>query len=355
MKAMEQPVLETLDYLMTVVRSGAHPAEARIGFGLLQRLHADFSMQLLWEEEAYDRSVHYDALLNLPEGGTISISYCDDRNKPWPLRGLQRWSEADLVRVNEKVLSMDQAVACIDFIWDEGNISDRLVNVCLIQEELDRNPIEISDQELQTAMDGFRRSRQLYKAADTLRWMERRGITHHELEQLVCSMATTVKLRDRAVGHRVDDYFAAHATDLDIVRVARLRLPDQAAAAALAQQLRSRDIDFYDAAQRAFVDRQLRRPSQDELFVSLRRSQVNGKLREKLFAAAPGSIAGPVHEAAEWVIYKVLSVEPACLDDSTRDELKKMLFEEWLERRREAARVEWLWGNASAGAAGGNA
>jgi putative peptide maturation system protein len=184
-EAVEQPLLETLDYLMTLVREGARPAEARIGFGLLQRLHGDFSMQLLCEEEAYDRSVHYDALLSLPEGGTVSLSYCDDRAKPWPLRGLQRWSEADVVRVNETVLSMDQAVACIDFIWDEASISDRLVNVCLIQEELDRHPVEISDRELQTAMDGFRRARGLFKAADTRRWLERRGLTHHEFEQLV--------------------------------------------------------------------------------------------------------------------------------------------------------------------------
>jgi parvulin-like peptidyl-prolyl isomerase len=161
-------------------------------------------------------------------------------------------------------------------------------------------------------------------------------------------MATTLKLRDRAVGDRVDDYFASRAADVDTVRAARLLLPDRAAAEALAQQLLQGEADFLDAAQRAFLAREPRRPSLDRLFVSLRRRQVNGDLREQLFAAAPGSIVGPVCEAEGWVIYKVLFVEPARLDARTREEIKQMLFEDWLEQRREAAHVEWLWGNSAA-------
>ena len=134
---VEQTVIDTLDYLMTIVRD-REPGRRTATSGLrpLQRKHSDVGMQLVWEEETYDHSIHYDALLNLPEEGTVSISYCDDRATPWPLRGVHRWSDADLVRVNNNVLTVDQAIACLDFIWDEARITDRLVNVCLIQEEL---------------------------------------------------------------------------------------------------------------------------------------------------------------------------------------------------------------------------
>src|SRR5215475_11356528 len=129
--AVGQTVIDTLDYLMSIVRDGTKPEEANSGLRPLQRRHSDVAVHLVWEEEAYDRSHHYDALLNLPEGGTVSISYCEDRVKPWPLRGVLRWSDADLVRVNNNVLKVDQAIACLDFIWDEAHITDRLVNVCL--------------------------------------------------------------------------------------------------------------------------------------------------------------------------------------------------------------------------------
>src|SRR5207247_7550669 len=112
-----------------------------------------------------------DALLHLPGEGTISLSFCPDRALPWPLRGVHRWSDKDLVRVNDTVLQVDQAIACLDFIWGEWPLVKRLVDTCLIQEALQKDPIDLSDAQLQQAMDGFRRAHQLYTAEDPFRWM----------------------------------------------------------------------------------------------------------------------------------------------------------------------------------------
>jgi putative peptide maturation system protein len=177
--------MSSLRYIEDLARDQIRPEEARSGLRLLQGRFPELQLDLLWEEEAYDQSVHYDVLVHHPGEGTVSLSWCPDRSLPWPLRGARRWSEADLVRVNEVVLKVDQAVACLDFIWDEARIVDRLVNVCLIQETLEKEPIELSEAELQTAMDGFRRAHKLYKAEDTRRWMERHAMTHEQLESLV--------------------------------------------------------------------------------------------------------------------------------------------------------------------------
>ncbi len=44
---------------------------------------------------------------------------------------------------------------------------------------------------------------------------------------------------------------------------------------------------------------------------------------------------------------KVLAIIPARLDDRTRAAIKHILFNDWLAKRRQAARIEWCWGNAS--------
>ena len=108
--AVGQTVIDTLAYLMSIVQKGTEPEEAKSGLRRLQQQHSDVAIYLVWELEAYDHSHHYDALLNLPEGGTVSISYCEDRAKPSPLRGVLRWSDADLLRVNNNVLRVDQAM-----------------------------------------------------------------------------------------------------------------------------------------------------------------------------------------------------------------------------------------------------
>ena len=51
----------------------------------------------------------------------------------------------DWVRVNDNVLQVDVAMACLDFICDNAPVIERLVNQCLIQEELQRNPDAAAD------------------------------------------------------------------------------------------------------------------------------------------------------------------------------------------------------------------
>src|SRR5712692_910098 len=167
---LQQALIDTLDYLMMLSREGTGPEEARARLRTLQKRYPDITMDLLWEEEAYDQSVHYDVLLSLSSERTVSLSFCPDRALPWPMRGVHRWSDKELLRINNTVMKVDQAISCLDFIWDEARTINRLVNVCLIQEALNKDPVQLSDAELQLAMDGFRRAKKLYMDEDTYRW-----------------------------------------------------------------------------------------------------------------------------------------------------------------------------------------
>src|SRR6185503_10092559 len=89
---------EVLDYLRQISQESSPPSEARTRLRLLQQRHPRTSMELVWETEAYDNSIHYDVLLRADGQGTTSLSYCPDRVQPWPLRGVHRWSEQDLLR-----------------------------------------------------------------------------------------------------------------------------------------------------------------------------------------------------------------------------------------------------------------
>ena len=43
----------------------------------------------------------------------------------------------------------------------------------------------------------------------------------------------------------------------------------------------------------------------------------------------------------------VLSLTPARLDEPLRRTIQSILFDQWLTERREAATIEWYWGNAA--------
>jgi putative peptide maturation system protein len=342
-----QTLGNTLEYLMSLVREGIQPEEARTRLYQLQQQHPDTQMDLLWEEEVYDQSFHYDTLLHLGKEGTVSLSFCPDRALPWPMRGVQRWSERDLVRVNNTILKVGEAIACLNFIWGKMSIINQLLDICLIRETLEKNPIELSDTELQVAMDTFRRARKLHKAEDTYRWLERHGMTHEKLEELVAKEAMVGKLRDRITVGRVTAYFEEYQADFDTAYIARFQFGDEESAYQTWEQIRSGEVDFYEAAQCRFLAAVQRRehPSGD-IFAVIKRGQAIPELGMAVFAAQPGEVLSPVQIEQGYAIVRVLSFAPARLDEQTVTAIKKILFEEWLAQQRQAARIEWYWGNA---------
>ena len=92
-----QALADVLSYLEALWNDGVRPREAQQRLRAVRAQHLELGMELVWEEEAYDGSVHYDLLLRPGDGATVSVSFCRERGLPWPLRGVRRWSDADLV------------------------------------------------------------------------------------------------------------------------------------------------------------------------------------------------------------------------------------------------------------------
>ena len=331
-----------LDYLKALHRDRVRPAEARARLQGLRGRHPEARLDLLWEEEPCDYSVHYDALLYREGEGTVSLSFCPERTLPWPLRGVQRWSETNLVRVNATVLKVDQAVALLDFAWGEAPLLKRLVHAAIVREALERDPVTVTDEDMQRAVDGFRRAHRLYRAADMRRWMAERGLTQEKLEGLVAEMAQLAALRGRVAAGREEEYFAAHRTDFDTVSVAQFAVADGEQARRIADDIRTGAMDFYAAAEQCFRDGG---PTSGDLFATVRRGKVSAELATAL-DAEPGAVVGPIQRGGGYVIVRVLSKAPAQLDGPTRAAVQDALFEVWLEERRAAAAIEWYWGPA---------
>jgi putative peptide maturation system protein len=346
-------VIDVFDYVAALVRDGVRPEDAQSRLHLIRARHPAAELDLVWQEEAYDQSVHYDALVSLPPHGTVSISVCPDDALPWPLRGLHRWNDQDLVRVNDTTLKVQQAIACLDFIWSEAPIAQRLINACLVQEELQKNPVNLTDAELQEAMDGFRKAHRLYTAETTHQWMARRGLTHEKLEEYVGDEAIVANLRGRVADGCIDAYFAAHRSSFDRVHFAQVGFPDAADAQRAFEQIRSGDISLYDVARQRALDMPAGSHQQRlDMFAVLHRGEAPDRWSD-LFDAAPGDLLPPIHTEDGYVLAQVIAVVPACLDEATRDQVTRVLFDAWLEERRRKASIEWNWGNAQRTAVAG--
>ncbi|MBN1203607.1 MAG: TIGR04500 family putative peptide maturation system protein [Myxococcaceae bacterium] len=358
---INQTILGVVEEMVRLAREPATPreGEARLKRRARERTEpketqqpgprAPLKIDVLWEQESVTGAVQYDALLRVPGWGAVSIGYCPERGLPWALRGTFRWSEVDMLRVNQRRIGVADVVKQLDFLWAEPWLARQLVDVALIAEAVEEQPeaFTSSDEELQAAMDAFRRRRGLLTPEAMMHWLEQQGLTHRNLETLLDNFVKARKLRRRVVAGREETYFASHKAEFDVAVIARIALGDLERARSLHERLRGGEVDLLRAAAEALREQTPGAPrweSPPPLLERVRRSALPPEQAAVIFAASAGAVLEPFETKAGYEVRQVLGIEPAVLDAATRAAIGEQLFQEWLTERRAAAEVEWLWG-----------
>jgi putative peptide maturation system protein len=340
-------VLAALDELRALARDQIQPDEAERRFQTLAAAHGGARVTLCFEREAHGNAFHYDAVLDEPEGAT-TLRHAADRGLPFVLRGAERLTDRDLVRVDAQVLKVRDAIALLDFVWGERPLIERILDVCVIEAELERAPVQLEDAAVQAAMDGLRAARGLHSAAATERWLAERGMTHEAFERHACDQAAILALRERvaAAAGGVEARFAERAASgaYDVATIARLVVADDARGRAFVEEVAAAGLDFL-AATAAWAERfgdpapapaGARAP---RLVERVTRAALPG-----VFDSGTGGALRILRSGSAFHIVHVFATRTAILDAATRDLVAEELFAGWLAERRAAASIEWNWG-----------
>lgn len=321
-------------FLDSLDTEGCSTEEAQRRVHQLRSAHPRHRVDLASDTEPYDGRVTYDVVGRQDNDVSVSIAVSSGPGLPWPLRGVVRAAEHDLLRVGPVRLTVSDALTAIDFIWDDRSLLTHLVDACIVGAALDAEPVELDAEAVQEAANAFRRAKGLLSAADTRGWLRERSLSVQNFGDLVRQTAATAELRRRVTGP-VDRWFAEHHAELAVV-VAAWAAPPQTGGDDAPWDIAADPTRAVAAALAA------RRPA------GIERWRV-GNLPPGLVAlgdAAPGDVvAGEVEGVAVEAL--VLVKNAAVLDEATRRDIEQRLFEEWLAERRRTADIEWLWGNAS--------
>jgi putative peptide maturation system protein len=321
------------------------PEEAQKRFDPVREHYPHLSLTLLWEKTSYTGALQYTVLLSLPQVGTVSLSLSPDTAVPWLLHWARHTRENEIVRVNQETLTIEHLMASLNLAWEQTPIAVQLVNMCLIQEAVERYRIQPSAEYLQQALDHFRQVHGLCSAASTQQWMTERGLTHQKFERLLKGQALRAMLQERiTTPETVQAYWEQHPGAFDTVHLACVRFRNRDQATHLWAAIRAGERDFYEAAAQHFVAGTLL-ASHGPFFVTYARQALAPAQAATVFAAAPGDILGPLANTESWDIVRVLARQTAQLSDTaTREMVKKAVFETWLATQRQHAHIEWYWG-----------
>jgi peptidyl-prolyl cis-trans isomerase D len=66
----------------------------------------------------------------------------------------------------------------------------------------------------------------------------------------------------------------------------------------------------------------------------VKRSEMEATMEAAVFGARAGDVVGPFKTDAGWRLVRVEALHPAKLDETTGEEIKSWLFNEWLNEQR---------------------
>jgi putative peptide maturation system protein len=211
------------------------------------------------------------------------------------------------------------------------------IDAALIWQAAAERGITVTDSELQQAADDFRVAHDLHTAEATERWLAERHLTFEDWELLIERDLVRAKLRDALTDAHVEQHFVENRLSFDFAAVSRLVVSDEDVARELRAQVVEDGADFHALARRYSIDTATRLAG--GYSGDIRRAEMEAAVESAVFGGKPGKIVGPLKTDDGWQLIKIESLQTAVLDDSMRETIKSLLFDEWLAEQRRKAHV----------------
>lgn len=330
----ERALVDAVSLLKDLPRHRNSAEKARAQFRSFRTSHSGLRCDLLVDQPPGSNEADYDILLESPHGGTVAVSWRPDKGVPWTVQYSDHWAANYVLTVNGRHTSIQSALIYLRTILNrKPNLMTDLINRLLIQQAIDEAPLPVSNRETEKAVNDFRISNGLYKAAAMRQWLDEMSLTLEALGELVTYTVRTRKLKERVTTDKVRPYFRAHRSDFDILTIFRVQTPSRTAALALTKVARSSGL--WTALQR----KGSKLPTLNGRLLT----QYARELPPAFASASQDEILGPEHSDEGYWVGQLLQRREARFDDRIRAKIQQLLFEDWLAERRKQAMIRWHW------------
>ncbi len=241
------------------------------------------------------------------------------------------------IRINGETIGLSELFARARARGQMSFVDDA-INTALLRDAAQQLGIEVTKQEAQDAANAFREKHQLLKAEDAMRWLNERGLTVADWQNMLEEDVLIAKFKSARFESKIPTYFAERKLDFDRATIGRIVVSNESLASELALQLREEGAVFEDVARKHSVD-----PLTKEVggyFGKVRRKDLVAAASSAVFGGAASTVHGPFKVGKEWHIFRTISLHPATLDDETKEQIKDRMYNDWLADTRAKAHIE---------------
>ena len=255
--------------------------------------------------------------------------------------GLELADKLEIARVQgESIFLRD--VICALGVSDHLDFFNRFTRQVLIRQLAGREGIVVDAENLQQKVDDWRYRHRLERVEDTEKWLGQRGVllqdVAKEAEADRLEYLLSVKISDGEIA----PFFVQHKRGFDEADVCWIFVRTESVAEELFMQIEE-GADFYALA-RHYSEDENTRPAGGYLG-RLRRNQLPKGISVRVFALSAGQVMGPEKVSGGYAIYLLQQFYAAELTDQVQKEIRKKLFNQWLQHEMHKAEIAFCWEN----------
>ncbi len=249
--------------------------------------------------------------------------------------------DAMLIQVNDVEVSLRQVVRQMG-VADNLHFFNGFARRELIRQLARREGICAAQEDIQRKVDDWRYQHRLEQVEDTEAYLAKRGITLQDVTEDAEVRQLEYLLSEKIAKGQVESYFAQHTLAFDEVEICWIFHTDKGVIDEVDLQIREDGADFYAMARRFSQDAHTR--SGSGFLGCVRRKQLPKGIAARVFAASPGEIVGPEKVSKGFALYLLQERYPAILNERTKKEIRKHLFNQWLQREVQKADIQYpIW------------
>jgi parvulin-like peptidyl-prolyl isomerase len=170
-------------------------------------------------------------------------------------------------------------------------VCQRIIYQKIIDKTVTGRGIHVKPEEIQAVADQLRYEKRLFRASDTLAWLEDQVITAEDWEAGIRDRLLAEKLAKSLFEKEAEKYLVEHQADFDQVSLYQLVVPYEKLAQEIYYQIQEAEISFYEAAH--IYDLDLQRRLQCGYEGKFYRWNLKPDVSALVFSAVPGNVIGP--------------------------------------------------------------
>jgi foldase protein PrsA len=229
--------------------------------------------------------------------------------------------------VNGLELRLDDLLrfACI-----EGGFPavDSMIRRAVLLQYADDQQLSVDESEEKAKVNELRQQMGLYSAAETMAWLEQRGLETEDLFESARARILGEKVKRIVTGDRVDAYFLQNRRSFDRANVSQLVIGTREQAQELLFQLEEGET-FFKLAQTYCLNASSRYNGGYVGWVG--RAELSAEEEAFVFGADVGQTGGPFQVGSGWRLLHVWEVAQSELTEELRSKIADLLYNEWLD------------------------